>query len=86
MSGGWGQILLSGAQHQHKGQWTQTEAEEAPAEQEEELLPSESDGALEQAAQRGCGVSFSGDIQDPPGRGAVQPALGDPASAGGWTG
>ena len=31
----------------------------------------------------GCGVSFSGDIQDPPGRGPVQPALGDPASAGG---
>jgi len=40
----------------------------------------------EQAAQRGCGVSFSGDIQDPPGRGAVQPALGDPASAGRWAG
>jgi len=28
-------------------------------------------------------VSFSGDIQDPPGPGAVQPAVGDPASAGG---
>jgi len=50
---------------------------------EEELLPSEGDGALEQAAQGGCGVSFSGDIQDPPGRGPVQPALCDPASAGG---
>ena len=32
------------------------------------------------------GVSLSGDIQDPPGRGAVQPALGDPALAGGWAG
>jgi len=28
-------------------------------------------------------VSFSGDIQDPPGQGPEQPALGDPASAGG---
>jgi len=57
-----------------------------PSEHEEELLPSKGDGALAQAAQRGCGVSFSGDIQDPPGRGAVQPALGDPAWAGGWAG
>jgi len=28
-------------------------------------------------------VSFSGDIQDPPGQGPVQPAVGDPALAGG---
>jgi len=27
--------------------------------------------------------SLSGDIQDPPGRGPVQPAVGDPASTGG---
>jgi len=31
----------------------------------------------------GCGVSFSGDIQDPPGQGPVQLAVGDPALAGG---
>jgi len=43
----------------------------------------EADGALEQAAQGGCGVSFSGDIQDTPGQGPVQTAVGDPASAGG---
>ena len=39
--------------------------------------------ALEQAAQGGCGVSFSGDIQDPPGQGPLQPPVGDPALAGG---
>jgi len=66
-----------------KGQWAQTEAQEVPSEHEEELLPSEGDGPLEQAAQGGCGVSFSADIQDLPGQGPVQPAVGDPASAGG---
>ena len=64
-SGGWGQTLCSGAQQQDKGQRPQTEAEEAPAEPEEELLPSEGDGALAQAAQGGCGVSFSGDVPAP---------------------
>ncbi|PKU32536.1 hypothetical protein llap_17159 [Limosa lapponica baueri] len=53
---------------------------------EEKLLSCEGGRALEQAAQRGCGVSFSGDIQTPPGFVPVQPALGDPALAGGWTG
>jgi len=86
VSGGWGQTLSSGAQQQDKGQRAQTEAEEVPAGDEEELLPSEGDGALAQAAQRGCAVSFSGDIQDPAERGPVQPALGDPAWAGGWAG
>jgi len=50
VSGGRDQTLSSGAQQQDKGQWAQTEAEEAPAEHEEELLPSEGDGALAQAA------------------------------------
>ena len=71
MSGGRGQTLSSDAQWQDKGQWAQTEAEEVPAEHEEELLHSEGVGALVQAAQGGCGVSFSGDIQDPPGPGPV---------------
>jgi len=34
-------------------------------------------------AQGGCRVSFSGDVQDPPGQGPLQPAVGNPASAGG---
>ena len=63
-----------------QGQWAQTEAQEVPSEHEEELY-SEGDGALEQAAQRGCGFSFSGDIEDPSGRGPVQSDVGDPALA-----
>ena len=43
----------------------------------------EDDRALEQVAQRGCGVSFSGDIQNPPRRSPEQPVLGDSTSAGG---
>ena len=82
MSGGWGQTLFSGAQQQDKGQWAQTEAQEVLSQYEEDFLPSEGDGALERAAQGGYGLSFSGDVQDPPGQGPVQPAVGDPASAG----
>ena len=69
-----------------KGRKGKIVGEEKTAERKEELLPSEGDGGLEQASQGGCGVSFSGHLQDPPGQGPVQPALGDPASAGGWTG
>jgi len=83
VSGGWGQTLFSSAQRQDKGQWAQTETQEVLSEHEEEFLPSEDEGALEQAAQRGCGVSFSGDTQDPPGQGPLQPTVGDPALAGG---
>ena len=72
MSGGRGQTLCSGAQRQDKGQRAQTEAEEVPAEHKKELLLSEGDGALAQAAQGDCGFSFSGDIPDPPGHGPVQ--------------
>jgi len=77
------QALFSSAQQQNKGKWAQNEAQEVPSEHEEELLLSEGDGALEQASQGGRGVSFSGDIQDSPGQGPVQPAVGDPTSAGG---
>jgi len=83
VSGGWGQTLFSGSQRQDKGQWAQIEAQEVLSEHEEELLHSKGDGALGQAAQGGCGLSLSGDIQDPPGQGPLQPAVDDPASAGG---
>ena len=83
MSRGQGQTLFSDAQRQNKGQRAQTEAQEVPSEREEELLRSEDDRALEQAAQGGCGVSFSRDIQALPGQGPVQPAVGDPAPAEG---
>lgn len=39
---------------------------------------------MEQAAQRACGVSSSGDIKNPFGHNPVEPAPGEPASAGGW--
>jgi len=47
------------------------------------FLAAETEISVEQAAQGGCGVSFSGDIEDPPGQGPLQPAVGDPALAGG---
>ena len=82
MSRGWGQALFSSAHWQDEGQQAETEAEEVPSEHEEELYL-EGDRALEEVAQGVCGFSFSGDVQDLPGRGLVQPAVGDPASAGG---
>jgi len=49
-----------------------------------EVLHSEGDGALEQAAKAGSVVSFSGDIEDSPGHLPVQPAVGSLLCKGGW--
>ena len=54
-----------------RGNQNKLGTQEVPYEHEEKLLYFECDRALEQAAQRGCGVSFSGDIQDPSGHFSV---------------
>jgi len=60
------------------------ETQEVMYEHEEKLLYCEGD-RLEQAAQRGCGVSFCGDIQHQPGHLPVQPFVGTLLSQGSWT-
>lgn len=65
-----------------KRQQPQSETQQDPSECEEKLLYRVDDRALERAAQRGCGASFSGDIQDLPGCEYVQPAPSEPALAG----
>lgn len=56
-----------GAHWQDKWQWAQTGTQEVPHERKEKLLYFDGDRALEQTAQRDCGVSFSGEIQNLPG-------------------
>lgn len=72
---GHGQPLFSGLKGQNKGKWPEIGAYEILLQYAKELLHSK--GALEQAAQGGCGFSFSRDIQDPPAHLHVQPAVGD---------
>lgn len=66
-----GQLLFGGSQRQNKGQWVQTATEEVP----NELLYFGGYRELEEAAQRSCGVLFSGDMQNPPGHFLLQPTV-----------
>ena len=77
MARGVSQALLSGANHQHTRQGAETDAQEVLAEYEEDLLYCGGDGALEWIVQEGCGVSPTGDTQEPSGHNPVQRA--DPA-------
>lgn len=71
---------FSGAQRQDKRQWAQSETQEDPASYEEKCLYFVGDRALQQGVQTGCGVSFPGEIQKPPGCKPVQPALVEPGA------
>ena len=55
----------------------------SPNKRAEELIYCEGDRALQQTAQTGCRVSFSGDIQDLPGCSPPQPTVGNLLLAGG---
>ena len=54
----------------------QTETQEALSEHQEALSYCDGDQALEQVAQRGCGISILGDTQKLSGHGPGQPTLG----------
>ena len=58
-----------------RGQWEQTGTQGVPYEHGEKLVYFGGGRILAWAAQRGCGVSFSGNTQNPSGHFPVQPAV-----------
>jgi len=82
VSRGWNQIFSVVPSYRTSGSGALTGVQEVLSEYERTLLYWEGDKTLEQVAQRGCRVSFSGDIQNLPGCHPAQYALGDPAWQG----
>lgn len=78
----WTRVLSVGAQRQDKGKQPQAETQEVPS---DKLLYSEHDRAVEQAAQRACGVVLSADIQNPPRCFPMQPTTENLLQQEGWS-
>lgn len=78
-----GQTLFHGGHWQDKMQWAQTKTQEVSFQWEEKLFYFEGDRALEQVIQKGHGISFSRDVQNPQGCDSVQLSLGELALAAG---
>ena len=60
-----------------RGNGHKTGAQEVPYKHEEKLTHLDGARAVEQAAQRGCAVYFSGGIQNPPGCFPVKDTVGN---------
>ena len=73
------QALFSGAHWREKKQWIQSKIQGIPFKQNRKTFHCESGQTLAQVAQRGCGVSILGVIQNPTGYSPGQRALHDPA-------
>ena len=63
------------AKPQDKRQQEETDAQEVPPEYKEECLYCAGNRALEQGAQRGCGISLTGDLQELSGCDSVKHAV-----------
>ena len=76
MSNGWARLFSVVSSDRRRGNGHKMECK-IPYEHERKNLYYEGDRALEQAAQRGCAVCFSGDSQDLPGCFPAQSTVGN---------
>ena len=74
------QAVLTGVQQQNQGMGTNCNAGSSLT-----LLHCDGDGALEQAAQRGCGVSLLWSYARPTWMLSSAPCCGEPVLVGGWS-